>query len=377
MKARRVWAIAHKEGLHVWRDPRSLGMGIAMPMLLLLLFGYALTLDVDRVPLAVWDQSESPASRDFLRRFQASRYFAIRRWARHYRDLEQAIDAREALLGLVVPRDFAGQVASGRPATAQLLVDGSDPSTATLAAGYAEVVTQDHSQAVIVRALQRAGRRASEPPVELRPRAWFNDDLQSRNYLVPGLIAVIMMVIAAMLTSLTVAREWERGTMEQLLATPVRGGELILGKLIPYFAIGLLDVTLAVALGEGLFQVPLRGSLLLLFGTTALFLTGTLGLGLLISIVAKNQMLANQLAMILTFVPAFLLSGLMFAISNMPGAVQVVTCFIPARYFVALLRGLYLKGVGVEILATEIVLLAVFAVVMVGLANLKFQRRLA
>jgi ABC-2 type transport system permease protein len=227
-----------------------------------------------------------------------------------------------------------------------------------------------------LRALRRAGERPLTPPLELRPRAWFNDDMQSRNFLVPGLIAVIMMILAGLLTSQTVAREWERGTMEQLISTPVRGGELVAGKLIPYFVIGMLDVLLAVLMGEFLFQVPLRGSLALLFSTAAVFLLGSLALGMVISIVTKNQLMANQLAMMATFVPSFLLSGLMFAIANMPHALQGVTLLVPARYFVTLMRGIYMKGVGLEVLGLEALLLSAFTVGMVALANVKFRKSL-
>jgi ABC-2 type transport system permease protein len=237
-------------------------------------------------------------------------------------------------------------------------------------------VTQDFFQEVRLRAFTRAGRPKPAPPLELRPRAWFNDDMQSRNYLVPGLIAVIMMILAALLTSLTVAREWERGTMEQLIATPVKGGELVLGKLLPYFVIGMIDVALAVGMGQFLFQVPLRGSVLLVFLMAAVFLAGTQAMGLVISIVAKNQLMANQLAMVTTFVPSFLLSGLMFSISNMPRPLQVVTYFVPARYFVTLMRGLYLKGVGLRVLAVEASLLVGFGALMVALANARFRKKL-
>jgi ABC-2 type transport system permease protein len=376
VKARRTWAVARKEFLHVVRDPRSLAMAVAMPMLLLLIFGYALTLDVDRVPMVVWDQSETPVSRDFISRFSGSRYFAVQRHVQNYRDLVWAIDTRETLLGLVVPRDFAASIESGRAASAQLIVDGSDANTATIATGYADAVAQSYSQDIRLRALHRAGEPKPRPPLELRPRAWFNDDMQSRNFLVPGLIAVIMMILAGLLTSQTVAREWERGTMEQLLATPIQGSEVVVGKLLPYFAIGMVDVLLAVLMGEFLFQVPLRGSLALLFSTAAVFMIGTLAMGMVISVVTKNQLMANQLAMMVTFVPSFLLSGLMFAIANMPPALQGVTLLVPARYFVTLMRGIYMKGVGLEVLGLEALLLTAFSAGMVALANLKFKKKL-
>jgi ABC-2 type transport system permease protein len=242
--------------------------------------------------------------------------------------------------------------------------------------GYAEVVVLTYAQGTAIRLVERAGLRPPRPPLDFRPRVWFNADMESRNYIIPGLIAVIMMVIAALLTSLTVAREWERGTMEQLISTPVTGPELIFGKLLPYFAIGMFDVLLAVLLGEFLFRVPLRGNVALLFGMAAIFLVGTLSLGILVSVVTKSQLLANQLAMVLTFVPSFLLSGFVFAISNMPQPIQWITYAIPARYFVTLLKSIYLKGAGLEILAGEAVLLTAYAAIMVLLANLAFKKKL-
>ena len=377
MKPRRVCAVARKEFLHVLRDPRSLGMAIAIPMLMLVLFGYALTLDVDRVPMVVWDQSRSPLSRAFVERFDGSRYFSVVDYIHDYRELERAIDTGRAIIALVIPTDFAGQIAAGRTVPVQLIVDGSDSNTATIALGYAEVVVETYSQAAIARQVRRTGATMPRAPVDVRARVWFNADLESKNYIIPGLIAVIMMVIAALLTSLTVAREWERGTMEQLISTPVKGPELILGKLLPYFTIGMFDVLLAVLMGEFVFGVPLRGSAGLLFGMAAIFLSGALSLGMTISIVTRNQLLASQLAMVLTFLPAFLLSGFMFAIANMPAVIQWITYLIPARYFISLIKGIYLKGVGLEILMGEAVLLALFSVVMMIVANAKFKKILA
>lgn len=376
MKALRVRAMARKEFLHIVRDPRSLAMAIAMPMLLLLLFGYALTLDVDNVPLVVWDQDGTPQSRELVSRFTGSRYFSLRSAVRDYREVERAIETSEVMVALVIPVNFATRVAAGRVTAVQLIVDGSDANTATLAAGYASAVVEAYSTDATVRALERVRGRAEVQLLEIRPRVWFNADLESKNYIIPGLIAVLMMVIAALLTSLTVAREWERGTMEQLISTPVRGTELILGKLLPYFLIGMFDVLLAVLMGEFLFSVPLRGSVALLFAMAAVFLAGALSLGMVISIVAKNQLVANQMAMVLTFVPAFILSGMIYAIENMPMPIQLVTYLVPARYFVALLKGIYLKGVGLEILWLEALLLALFGAAMLAVAHRKFKKKL-
>lgn len=376
MNPLRLWAVARKELIHIVRDPRSLGMGIAIPMLLLLLFGYALTLDVDDVPLVVWDQSGTPDSRDLISGFEGSRYFSLRGFVSDYRELERTIDHGEALAALVIPVDFElSRAAAARPPV-QILVDGSDANTAALAIGYAESVVRRWGLQVAAEELRRFGGRVASLPLEVRQRVWFNADMESKNYIIPGLIAVIMMVIASLLTSLTVAREWETGTMEQLISTPLKGPELIVGKFLPYFAIGIVDVLLAALMGQFLFHVPLRGSVLLLFGMAAIFLTGALALGLVISIVTKGQLLASQLAMVLTFLPAFLLSGFMYDIGNMPRAIQLITYLVPARYFVALLKGIYLKGVGLDVLAPHALLLIAFSLAMLLIAVVKFEKSL-
>lgn len=380
MSPRRLGAVARKEFLHIIRDPRSLLMAIALPVLLFFLFGYALTLDVDRVPLVVWDQSETPASRDLVARFADSRYFALRAHASGYPEMERALDTREALGALVVPRDFGERLGAGRSTEVQLFLDGSDSNTGAIAAGYAEALVEEYSRGVssrVVRRLYGAQAAALEREVqELRPRVWFNTELKSRNFIVPGLIAVVIMVISALLTSLTVAREWERGTMEQLISTPVTGSELIGGKLLPYFVLGMFDVLLSVLMAQFLFHVPLRGSVALVFCLSGFFVAGGLSMGLLISIVAKNQLVATQIAFVATFLPSFLLSGFIYAIQNMPLPIQLFTHLVPARYFIGLLRSIYLKGVGLEVLAGEAALLAGFAAAMVVLCNLRFQKKL-
>lgn len=377
MKPGRVMAVARKEVLHILRDYRSLLMALATPALLLILFGYALTLDVDNVPMAVWDQSETARSREFVSRFGGSRYFSLRMRVDNYDDLVGAIDRGQVMMGLVVPRDFAQQLDAGRDAAAQMIVDGSDSNTATIAIAYAEVIAQIYAMDVMLEQNNLRGGRPLQIPIEARPRIWFNEDLESRNYIIPGLIAIIMMVIAAMLTSMTIAREWERGTMEQLISTPVKPGELILGKLLPYFAIGMCDLVIAVLMAEYVFHVPLRGNVALLFGLSSLFLVGALAMGLLVSIVTKSQLLAGQVAVLTTVLPSFLLSGFIFTIANMPKAIQMVTHLISARYFVTILKGIYLKGVGLEILGVQAVFLLVYALVMVVLARIKLKKKLA
>lgn len=376
MNLRRLKAVAKKEFLHVLRDPRSLMMGIGMPMMLLFLFGYALTLDVDRVPLAVWDQSQTVESRELISRFSGSRYFDLRLNTDNFRQIEQAIDEREALIALVIPSDFARKLSMGEAAVVQTIVDGSDPNTATIALGYADATALAFSRQVAVRQMQRAGLRLGMPMLELRPRVWFNTDMVSRNFIFPGLIAVVMMIMAAILTSLCIAREWETGTMEQLMATPLTASELIFGKLAPYFCIGVLDLILCIGVGEFVFNVPLRGSLWLLTPLAVLFLFGALSFGMLLSIITKSQLLASQFGIVTTVLPAFLLSGFIFPIENMPLPIQTVTHIITARYFVFILRGIYLKDVGMSVLWPEVLFLAGFGVIVMTAAIRKFKKKI-
>ncbi len=376
MNLRRLWAVARKETLHIRRDPRSLILAIGIPMLMLLMFGYALTLDVDQVPVVVWDQSGTPASRSYLAGFFGSRYFHFAGPVPNYRALDRAIDRRDADLALVIPPDFSRLIEAGRSAPVQAIIDGSDSNTAAIVLGYAQAVTAAYNQRIALDQIRRLAGPPPPAPLDLRPRVWFNADLKSRNFIVPGLIAVIMGLIAALLTSLTIAREWERGTMEQLISTPVKAPEIILGKLVPYFAIGMLDVLIAVLMAVYLFSVPLIGSVTLLFAMAALFIVGTLSQGILISTLARQQLLASQIAMVSTFLPAFLLSGFMFAIPNMPRVVQVITYIVPARYFVSLVKGIYQRGVGLGTLWPDALFLFIFSAAVAAAAILKFRKRL-
>ncbi len=373
MRIGRLLAVARKEVIQIRRDPRSLGMAFVIPMILLFLYGYALTLDVDNLRTIVYDQDKSSVSREFLQLFTASRYFAAVAAADSYRDVERALDSGSAQVALVIPRDFGRDVERGRRVPVQAVVDGSDSTTATIALNYLEGIAARYSARLVT---ERLGLGSRAVPLESRPRVWFNAELQSKNYIVPGLIAVIMMVIAALLTSLTVAREWERGTMEQLIATPLRVPELVVGKLLPYFAIGVIDTALAALVGTQVFRVPFRGSLVLFFCLTLIFILGALSLGILVSIRAKSQIIASQVAMVLTFLPAFLLSGFVFDIGNMPGWLQAITHIVPARYFVTILKGVFLKGIGLRDLAVEALFLSIFSLVVTAAAVRSFRKAL-
>lgn len=370
---RRLAAVARKEFIHVMRDWRSLGLSIAIPIFLIALFGYALTMDLTDVPTAVWDQSRTPQSRELLSLFNGSAYFSVTHTVASYHQLRTLVDNGTVMVALVIPWDFAARAASGHRVTLQAIVDGADANNGSLAMGYLNAIGQIYNRKLLVERMGRAAGRPAGAVVELAPRAWYNPELRSRNVIIPGIIALVMVVIAAMLTSVTVAREWETGTMEQLISTPIRVPELVIGKVIPYFTIGLADVTLAVVIGRHIFGVPLRGSTGLLFAMASLFLTGALFLGLLLSIVLKSQVLANQIAIFSGYLPTLLLSGFVFGIHNMPTPIQVLTYIVPARYFITLLRGIYLKGIGLEILWLNALLLGVYALVMVTLALRKMK----
>lgn len=370
MSPTRLLAVARKEAIQLRRDTRSLILAFLLPVLLLILFGYAITWDIRNIATAVVDGDRSAASRELLEAFWASGYFTPVGRLGSVAEIEPLLDRGGAQLVLVIPPGFSRRLGTGVAAPLQAIVDGSDANTATIVLGYTQAVARTYSAEVLL-----AGRRFREP-LAAESRVWFNEELASRNMIVPGLVAVIMMIIAAILTSLTIAREWERGTMEQLAATPVTRAEVVLGKLLPYLAIGLLDVVGTSALGVWLFDVPFRGNAALLMVLSLAFLTGALGLGMLISAVARSQLLATQIAMIATFLPAFLLSGFMFAIEVMPRPLQLITYLIPARYFLVVTRGIFLKGVGVEVLRVQGLLMIAFAAAGLALAVRAFRKEL-
>jgi ABC-2 type transport system permease protein len=372
MKLLRIKAIAKKELIQIWRDPLSLAMAFMMPVMLLFLFGYAITLDVNNLKTVVYDLDHSVLSRELVDSFRASGYFTVVGSIHEHKEIDSYLDSGKAFVAISIPDKFSERVKTAKETTIQIIVDGSDSNTATIALGYISAITERFSQ----RHYQYISGGRITPLIDPRVRVWYNPELKSRNFIIPGLIAVIMGVITALLTSLTIAREWERGTMEQLISTPVKVPELILGKLVPYFFIGFIDVLFSVLLAVFLFKVPLLGSPLLLMLLSSIFLFGGLSLGILISIAAKSQLVASQIALIGTFLPAFLLSGLMFSISNMPRPLQIFTHIIPARYFVTILKGIFLKGNTLKFLLFETILLSIFGLFVFVAANKKFKKRI-
>ena len=376
MNLRRTIAMARKEILHILRDPGSLAAAIFQPLMMLLLFSYALSLDVDQIPVVVFDQDHSPQANSLIQDFRGSRYFRVTEMVDSYAPLERAFDQRRALIGLIIPSDYSRHVMEGKPSQIQLLLDGSDSNTAQIAQGYADGIIQLHARQLRDSAQAARTGSTTAPPIDVRTRVWYNPDLVSRNFIVPGLIAVIIMIIAAMLTSLTIAREWENGTMEQLLSTPVRPAEIALGKLAAYFLIGFIDMAIALFVALYVFEVPFKGSPLLLFVSSCVYLFGALGWGIFVSAATRSQLGAYQLGTFTSFLPAFLLSGFIYSIANMPRVIQIVALFVPARYFINIIKGVFLKGIGLEILWLDFTLLVAYAIFVFVISTRKLRGKI-
>ena len=377
MSFTRFLAVAHKEVVQILRDARSLIIVLIMPVVLVLLFGYGVNLDLKGLPVYVYDRDGSQQSQDLLKRFQASAYFDVVRVVNDYPALTRSIDDGHAKMGIVVPWDFSERLRNGLPTQVQALVDGSDDNTANVLIGYAQGVVQGYSSDIQLDWLRNHGQSAQPASVNVQTRTWYNEDLESSAFIVPGVLALVMSVIGAFLTSLTIAREWERGTMEQLISTPVTPLEIMLGKLTPYFAIGMFDVIVCALIAIYWFQVPFRGSFITLLVSSAMFMVVVLSLGFFISVIAKSQLAASQIALLITFLPAFLLSGFLYSIEQMPIVLQWITRIMPARYYVSVLKKIFLKGSPTALLYADLVPLAVFTLVLAMLATHSFHKRLA
>lgn len=376
MSLRRIFAIMRKEVVQIWRDPLSLLVIFAMPVVQLIIYGYGVNLDIKHIPLCVYDQDGTQFSQDLLKHFQATEYFSIVHVAGSYHDVVQQIDGGACTLAIVVPSQFSEQIHSSGQAPVQALLDASDSNTASIGMGYALSIIQAYSQGILIDWQQRNGLPPANPNVTFQPRTWFNEDLESMANIVPGVVAMVMAVVGAFLTSLTIAREWERGTMEQLIATPVRKLEIQIGKLVPYFVIGMMDTALCAGAAVWWFKVPFRGSWTVLYACSALFLIVVLSLGYLFSVTAKSQLAASQLALLVTLLPTFLLSGFIFPIDQMPVFVQWITHILPARYYVSILRSVFLKGTSVRVMAADIISLGIIAALLIVRATRAFQKRL-
>jgi ABC-2 type transport system permease protein len=373
----RVWRMMVKEFLQALRNPRMAGVIFVAPMIQLIVFGYVATTDVRHVTLAVRDLDNTPESRELVDRFARSGYFAIVERPRDDARVHRLLDRGAAQLVLSLDAGFGGEVRGGRTARVQMIVDGTDSNTAAIVLGYAGRITQDFSAAVLAERLERVAG-AYRPPqgVELRSRAWFNENLESRNYFVPGVIATISLLVTLILTSMAVVREKELGTIEQLMVSPITAAEFIAGKTLPFGLIGAADAALIMLVGTLWFGVPLRGSIPLLLGSLLVFLTVALGIGLFISTVCQTQQQA-MMSTFFFFFPAMLLSGFMFPIANMPEPVQWLSGLDPLRHFLVIVRGVFLKGVGIRVLWPQVAALAVMAVAIFGLAVSRVKKTMA
>jgi ABC-2 type transport system permease protein len=376
MSPTRLVAVARKEIIQILRDVRSLMIVIVMPVAMVLLFGYGVNLDLKGLPVYVLDQEGSQQSQDLLKHFQASGYFHLVRVATGYPEVRRALDDGRAKMGIVIPWNFSQSLRDGGPVPVQALVDASDDNTANVLIGYAQAVVQEYSAELQLNWLGTRGISVQPIPVSVETRTWYNEDLESSAFIIPGVLALVMSVIGAFLTSLTIAREWERGTMEQLISTPVTAMEIMLGKLTPYFVLGILDTIVGAAIAIFWFHVPFRGSFVTLLAASAMFMVVVLSLGYFISVLAKNQFAACQIALIVAFLPAFLLSGFLFPIEQMPVALQWITRIFPARYYVSVLKKIFLKGTPTAMLYADLIPLAVFTVVLALLATRSFHKRL-
>jgi ABC-2 type transport system permease protein len=341
-----------------------------------LLFGYGVNLDLKGLPVYVYDQDGSQQSQDLLKHFQNSKYFTIARVAASYPEVTRALDDGSAKMAIVIPWDFSERLRDGRPVEVQALVDASDDNTANVLIGYSQAVIQGYSAQIQIDWLRRRGLAIQPSALSVETRTWYNEDLESSAFIIPGVLALVMSVIGAFLTSLTIAREWERGTMEQLISTPVSAMEIMLGKLAPYFVLGMIDTAMSAAIAIYWFDVPFRGSFVTLAVASAMFMVVVLSLGFFISVLAKNQFAASQIALLITFLPAFLLSGFLFSIEQMPIALQWLTRILPARYYVSVLKSIFLKGTPASMLYADLIPLAIFMIVLALLATRSFHKRL-
>ncbi|UCD57057.1 MAG: ABC transporter permease [Candidatus Hydrogenedentota bacterium] len=374
----RLLALIQKEIIQVLRDPISLMIMFVLPGFMLILFGVAVSLDVDRIRLAVLDLDRTPGSREFVRRLTESGYFHIVAYVSNDREIRRLVDAGEASVAVKIPPDFERNLKALRPSPVRIVVDGSDSNTATITLSYVNLIIQQYSTERLLEGFARLGIQTERVglPAELEPRILYNPELVSENFFVPGLIAMVMMVSTAVLTAMSIVREKERGTIEMLMVSPISRAELVLGKIFPYFVIAFINLLILVILSGVLFGVPFRGSPILLFALSALFLLTALGIGVFISTLASSQQVAWTVCLLTTALPSFLLSGFIFPIESMPWGIRLFTYAVPVRYFIVIVRGIVLKGVGADSLAFQIMSLALFAFVIVTASSLRIARRL-
>jgi len=371
---RQLWAVLKKEFIQIRRDPRTLGIILFAPLVMLFLYGYAVNFDIKRVAVCVLDQDRSTASREFIAGFSHSDYLRVSGFTANPDKLVAMLDSGKAKAILWLPEDFGAKLAEGRTANLFWGLDGSDANTATIVEGYFHSYLRSYSSRIMLRRLGQGGNGAAA--FAIKPRVWYNPELKSVNFIIPGLIAVLLMMMIALLTAMSITGEKERNTFEQLAASPLRSWQLIVGKIIPYALVSFIGATLIISAGVFWFGVPLRGSPPLLFGFILLYLVAVLGIGLFFSTVAKTQQQAMFMVMAATVIPAILLSGFVFPIECMPRALRLLTNLVPAKFFLIALRGIFLKGVGLSVLWPEAVKLFLFVIILSLLVAVRFKKRL-
>ncbi len=374
---RRLWYLMWKELLELRQDPRLFGVIFIAPIVQLTFLGYAATTDVKHVPIVVVDQDHTPQSRELITRFDGSPYFTVVGSLNTVAELDRWFEENRAWMGLVIPGDYHERVGSGRPATVQVIADGTDSNSTNVAMGYAGNLINAYNEELSRKQLLAAGQDVAPRAIDARIRVWFNPQLESRDFMIPGIVALLLLVITTNLSSMAVVREKELGTLEQLNVTPVTRWQLILGKLLPYGIIGILDVILVTTVAVTWFRIPLLGSPILLFATSCIYLLTTLGLGLFISTISNTQQQAMMTATFFFLTPMLYLSGFIFPIENMPAVIQPVTYLIPLRYFIIIVRGIFLKGIGIAVLWPQILALLAWGLAIVGLAVARSRKTLA
>jgi ABC-2 type transport system permease protein len=368
--------IIRKEFLQIRRDKRMLALSILAPVIQLVLLGYAATTDIRDIPMLLVNQDKSSVSREFVNQFVNSGYFVIKETVDSPNEVDEFIDNGHVWLALIIPPDFSKNIESGKGTSVQLIADGSDANSANISIGYASQIIGRYSQAVILSSSMRMQMQTKPGRVIPEARVWFNPELKSRNFMIPGVLAMVLLIITMTLTSLAIVKERENGTFEQLIVTPIKPYQLILGKLLPFVIIGAIDVALVLIVARFWFVVPFRGSVLLIFGLSGLFVLTTLGLGLFVSTISKTQQQAMMTAQFFFFMPFIFFSGFTFPIENMPQIIQYLTYVIPLRYYIVIVRGIFLKGVGVAELWTQALALLIFGVAILTLSVMRFRKRL-
>lgn len=366
-----------KEFLQFKRDKRMIMVILIAPIVQLIFLGYAATLDVKNIQTIVWDQDRSQTSRDLLSKYEKSGYYNIKFYVSSYDEITKLLDKSDALVAIIIPVDFEKNIYSGKTSKLQTIYDASDGNKALIAASYSLTISSSYSNSILNELKERSGKQTSNMPViSAKTRVWFNQDLSTRNFMLPGIVGILIMVITINLTSMAIVKEKEIGTLEQLIVTPIKPYQIVAGKLIPYSILGFISITLVLTVMRFWFTIEVKGSIILLYAAALLFMLSTLGLGLFVSAVSKTQQQATMTSFFGVMMPMIYLSGFAFSIENMPAVIQFITYFIPLRYFLIIVRGIILKGIGIEELYLEFISLIIFGIAILTLSSLKFNKKL-